>query len=70
MTAGAAVGSGDGYVNNGMGYNYQMPVMRHIPPLTKFGVKMSVQNPFVIPAACTVRIVVTLGGIGIQPITG
>lgn len=70
VTAGAAVGSGDGYVNNGMGFNYQMPVMRHIPPLTKFGVKMSIQNPFVIPAGCTVRIVVTLGGIGIQPITG
>jgi len=70
VTAGAAVGSGDGFVNNGFGFAYQMPVMRHIPPLTKFGVRMSVQNPFVVDAGCTVRVVVTLGGIGIQPVTG
>jgi hypothetical protein len=70
VTAGGAVGSGDGFVNNGLGWAYQMPVMRHIPPLTKFGVRMSVQNPFVIDAGATVRIVVHLEGIGLQPVTG
>lgn len=61
---------GDGWANNGFGWAYQMPVMRHLPPLTKFGVKMSVQNPFVLTPLATVRIVVTLGGIGVQPVTG
>jgi hypothetical protein len=60
----------DGTINNGFGYSFQMPVMRHIPELTKFGVKMSVQNPFTTLLAGPVRVVVTLEGIGIQPITG
>jgi hypothetical protein len=44
--------------------------MRHIPSLTKFGVRMSIQNPFVIDTGVTVRVVVTLEGIGLQPVTG
>lgn len=60
----------DGYINNGFGFAYQMPVMRHIPELTKFGVRMSVQNPFSTVGTLNFRIVVTLNGIGIQPVTG
>lgn len=61
---------GDGYVNNGWGWAYQMPIMRHIPSLTKFGIRMKVQNPFTTANVQTVRVVVTLEGIGIQPVTG
>lgn len=61
---------GDGVINNGFGWAYQFPVMRHIPELTKFGVTMSVQNPFNMTANQRVRIVVTLEGIGIGPVTG
>jgi hypothetical protein len=60
----------DGMINNGFGFSYQMPVMRHIPELTKFGVRMSVQNPFTTANVNAVRVVVTLEGIGIQPVTG
>jgi hypothetical protein len=60
----------DGVANNGFGWAYQMPVMRHIPELTKFGVKMSVQNPFSTVGTLDFRIVVTLNGIGVQPVTG
>src|SRR6266545_3316358 len=60
----------DGYLNNGFGWAYQMPVMRHLPPLTKFGVRMSVQNPFTTALVGPVRVVVTLGGLGVQPVTG
>lgn len=60
----------DGAANNGFGWSYQMPVMRHLPPLTKFGVKMSVQNPFTTALTGPVRVVVTLGGLGVQPVTG
>jgi len=60
----------DGVINNGFGWAYQMPVMRHLPPLTKFGIKMSVQNPFTTLLAGPVRVVVTLGGLGVQPVSG
>lgn len=60
----------DGVANNGFGFQYQMPVMRHIPPLTKFGIRMKVQNPFTTALAGPVRVVTTLEGIGIQPVTG
>lgn len=60
----------DGAANNGFGWSYQMPVMRHLPPLTRFGVKMAVQNPFTTALTGPIRVVVTLGGIGVQPITG
>jgi hypothetical protein len=66
----ATIPIGDGYINNGFGWAYQMPVMRHIPELTKFGVRMKIQNNFVTPTGSAIRVVVTLGGIGIQPITG
>jgi hypothetical protein len=65
-----AFGISDGAANNGFGICYQMPVMRHIPELTKFGVTMAVQNPFTTANVGTVRVVVTLEGIGIQPVTG
>lgn len=65
-----AFGVEDGYANNGFGWAYQMPVMRHIPPLTRFGVRMAVQNPFTTALTGPVRVVVTLGGIGVQPVTG
>lgn len=60
----------DGAVNNGFGWAYQFPVMRHIPELTKFGVTMAVQNPFNMTNNQRVRVVVTLEGIGIGPVTG
>lgn len=60
----------DGWANNGFGYSYQFPVMRHIPELTKFGVTMAVQNPFTTVGNLHTRIVVTLEGIGIGPVTG
>lgn len=59
-----------GWVNNGTGWAYQMPVMRHIPELTKFGVRMKVENPFILDAGAAVQIRVGLCGIGIQPVTG
>lgn len=65
-----AFGVEDGYANNGFGWSYQMPVMRHLPSLTKFGVRMQVQNPFTTLLVGPVRVVVTLEGIGIQPVTG
>lgn len=60
----------DGYINNGFGFAYQLPVMRHLPSLTKFGVRMQVQNPFTTLLTGPVRVVVTLGGLGVQPVTG
>lgn len=60
----------DGWANNGFGWAYQMPVMRHLPSLTKFGVRMSVQNSFTTPTGFSTRIVVTLCGLGVQPVTG
>jgi hypothetical protein len=60
----------DGAINNGFGWAYQMPVMRHIPELTKFGVRMKTQNPFTTANVEALRVVVTLEGIGLQPITG
>jgi len=60
----------DGYMNNGFGWSYQMPVMRHIPPLTKFGIRMQVQNPLTTANAGPIRVVTTMEGIGIQPVTG
>lgn len=60
----------DGSLSNGFGWSYQMPVMRHIPSLTKFGVKMSLQNAINFTNVGPLRVVVTLEGIGIQPVTG
>lgn len=61
---------GDGALSNGFGWSYQLPVMRHIPSLTKFGVKMSLQNAINLTNVGPLRVVVTLEGIGIQPVTG
>lgn len=69
-TAGADGLSADGWANNGFGVAYQFPVMRHLPSQTKFGMRLKIQNSFTTPAGFSTRIVVTLGGIGIQPITG
>lgn len=60
----------DGALSNGFGFSYQMPVMRYLPELTSFGVTMSVQNPFTTANVGNIRVVVTLEGIGIQPVTG
>lgn len=69
-TGTAAQAQTDGYINNGFGFAYQFPVMRHLPSQTKFGVRLKIQNSFTTPTAYSTRIVVTLGGIGVQPITG
>lgn len=68
--SGDAGGTIDGWANNGVGWAYQMPVMRHLPELTKFGIRMKSENPFIVPPLYALRIRVGLCGIGIQPITG
>lgn len=60
----------DGQLSNGFGVEYQMPVMRVIPEQTKFGVAMTVQNPFTTANVGGIRIVCVLEGIGVQPVTG
>jgi hypothetical protein len=69
-TSGMVGGQLCGWANNGVGWAYQMPVMRHLPELTRFGVHMKVQNPFVIDAGMAMTIKVGLCGIGIMPTTG
>jgi hypothetical protein len=60
----------DGAWSNTVGWAYQMPIMRHIPQLTKFGVRMNCQNAFTSANVCPFRIITVLEGIGIQPVTG
>ncbi len=60
----------DGSLTNGFGWEYQMPVMRVIPEQTKFGVGITVQNPFTTANVGPVRLVCVLEGIGVQPVTG
>jgi len=60
----------DGALANTVGFAYQLPVMRHIPSLTRFGVRMTGQNAFTTANVCPFRIIVVLDGIGIQPVTG
>lgn len=65
-----AAPASDGMLSNSLGWAYQMPVMRHIPSLTKFGVSMVAQNPFTTANVGPFRITVILEGIGLQPVTG
>ena len=60
----------DGALSNTVGFAYQFPVMRYIPSLTKFGVRMTAQNAFNTTLTAPFRIVTILEGIGIQPVTG
>lgn len=61
----------DGLVANTTGWCYQFPVLRHIPSLTRFGVRMTNQNPFTTAATLSpFRVMVILEGIGVQPVTG
>jgi hypothetical protein len=60
----------DGALTNGFGVPYEMPILRHIPEQTTFGIKMIVQNPFDLTAAGPVRIKTRLKGVGIGPVTG
>lgn len=67
----------DGAWSNTVGWCYTMPVMRHIPELTKFGVRLTNQNNWensddTSPAAngLDFRIMCILDGIGVQPVTG
>jgi hypothetical protein len=61
----------DGMVSNTNGYCYSFPIMRHLPELTRFGVRMMSQNPFTTAVTLSpFRIKVILEGIGIQPLTG
>ena len=67
----------DGAWSNTVGWCYQMPVMRHIPDLTKFGVRLSNQNAWINSDAASpvaegidFRIMCVLEGIGVQPVTG
>lgn len=65
-----AAPAGDGALTNGLSWAYQMPVTRHIPEQTTFGVRMKVQNAFTLLNSGPVRVRVRLEGIGVQPITG
>lgn len=61
----------DGAVQNGIGgWAYQMPVMRYLPEQTPFSVNMTVQNAFDLTTAGPIRIVTSLGGLLVQPVTG
>lgn len=60
----------DGMINNSMGWAYQMPVLRHIPAMTKFSMSMIVQNPFSTASNLPFRICAILEGIGISPVNG
>lgn len=60
----------DAALANTVGFSYQLPVMRHIPSLTRFGVKLTCQNAFTTANTVPFRIIVVLDGIGIQPVTG
>lgn len=73
LSCGVAAGPlyvGDAALSNTVGFAYQLPVMRHIPSLTRFGVRMTGQNPFTTANVCPFRIITILDGIGIQPVTG
>jgi len=70
-------GFADGSTSNTVGWCYQMPVMRHIPDQTKFGIRMTAQNAWTNESSTTspglglnFRIIVVLDGIGVQPVTG
>jgi len=61
----------DGALSNTTGWCYQFPVMRHIPSLTRFGVRMTCQNAFTTAVTLSpFRVNVILDGIGVQPVTG
>lgn len=61
----------DGMIGNGMGtWCYQMPVMRHIPELTRFGINLTIQNAFTTANNLPFRVQFLLEGIGVQPVTG
>lgn len=66
----AAAPVADGVLANTVGFAYQFPVMRHIPDLTKFGVRMTCQNPFTTVGTAPFRVMCLLDGIGVQPVTG
>ncbi len=64
----AAAPVGDGTLANGSEFwCYQMPVLRHIPEQTKFGVKQKCQNPMTTANVGPLQITVFLEGIGVQP---
>ena len=70
-------GGADGAWSNTVGWCYTMPVMRHIPDQTKFGVRLTNQNNWqnnngASPAVdgLDFRIMCILDGIGVQPVTG
>jgi hypothetical protein len=65
-----AAPASDGMMSNSLGWAYQFPVLRHLPALTKFGVRLTPQNNFDTTNALPFRIKVVLEGIGIQPVTG
>jgi hypothetical protein len=65
-----AAPASDGVLANTVGFAYQLPVMRHIPSLTRFGVKMTCQNAFDTTNVSGFRIITVLDGIGVQPVTG
>lgn len=65
-----AAPGGDGLVSNTVGYSYEFPILRHIPSMTRFGVRAQFQNPFDTSTSSEYRIMCVLQGVGIQPVTG
>lgn len=44
--AGTTIGINETGINNGFGVPRELPIVRHIPPLTQFGVKLRVHSTF------------------------
>lgn len=70
LVGSVAAPGADGVLTNTVGWAYQFPVMRHIPELTKFGVRLTPQNAFTTANSVPFRVKVILEGIGVQPVTG
>lgn len=60
----------DGLVSNTCGYSYQMPILRHIPSMQRFGVRGQFQNNFDTTNTLPFRLGMILEGIGVSPVTG
>lgn len=64
-----AAPASDGMLSNTCGWAYNMPILRHIPSLTRFGVRAQFQNPFDTTNTVPFRMGVILEGIGVSPAT-
>lgn len=63
-----AIGQNEVAVNNGFGFVFQLPIVRHIDSLYQFSVSIQSYNPFV--PTRNFRIQVILEGLGAKSVTG